>query len=310
MTPENREILVQSLRRQAVELIEGQHIPTLSEKPLFEGTLSLDKFCISEFESGPALFFRFSKTGENRKTSIYNIRSDLAFEDQAVFLPCNLFDHGRLCLGYTEDTMVVHRVQDWSLVVRLETDPNDTWLDSSKAGRIWTAVGPDSDLLLCIHLRDDSAGIVEVWDITVNTSKGTIQHPGISTWASLPGSKFLTADKNGNARIWDMCHLTYKNFPIDLGTGLVAIGCYGNILEYIDEHLNSKYYHLRNELLPPRLQGTSKSPDFWVTFSDGTYVLGDLNASGGYFSIFSPEGKQQGSFQHDSTKNIITFMDF
>jgi len=314
-------IPVQSLRRlynrryRAIGSLEGKCMHTSIEDSIAEGEV-MDKLCISEAESGPALFVR-SRTDGNAETEIFDFRSDLRFEDQLSFTPDKLFDCGKLCLGEGEYTKVIYCVKDWSLVAQLDTDPNDTWLSTHGARSVWSIVGPDSASLLRIHQMGDSAGKIEVWDSTVKTCRGIIWHPEISGWVSLPGSEqFLTVDKNGNIRVWDMCHFTYRNLLFDLGGigPLVTIKCHGNILEFVtkvDKIYHTTYCHLHNQSLPPRLQGTltSRSPDSWVAFSDGTYVLGDIVDEQYCFSIFTSGGKEEGSFQHSSSEDAITFMD-
>ncbi|KAG4427067.1 hypothetical protein IFR05_017450 [Cadophora sp. M221] len=108
-------------------------------------------------------------------------------------------------------------------------------------------------------------------------------------------------------------YLPYDKKSLQLDSGSRPWRCHGYILECkIDPDNESKYYHLDNKPLPPRLQGSSRALDFWVTFSDGTYVLGDKDIEGGvgcHFQIFSPGGIKQGSFQHNSVGEISTFID-
>ena len=306
---------VQSLRYRytrifrAMNSIEGTCTHLWSEDWI--NGLGTMKLCTSELEASPVLFFRQNdKTGT---TDIEDLQSDLFFQDQPFFQPDELFDNGRLCLGYDESGMAIYSVKDWSLVAQLKTDPNDTWLSCDRARTFWTTSGPESSTLLCIHRNGDSTGKIEIWDSTAKICKGILCHPEISCWVNLPGAEqFLTADKHGSIRIWDMLNFTYRNLVFDLGgTGpLVTVQRHGNILGFVNSTYKISYYHLHNQRLPIKLEGTSTRHEFWVTFSDGTHVFSEEVEDDQYhFLIFTSSGIQQGSFQQPATEKVITFMD-
>ena len=289
-----------------------------SKKPL-QKSCDLRDHTSNTVLEGPrnmVLFFRSYK--ETGLTDIVNF-GDLSHEGQPRFFPERIFAGGRLCLGWETRTQVIRKVDDWSLVVdQLDSPSEDCPLEYVPAKQ-WEISNPNWSELLCLHRKGANAGIVEVWDASVQNKLGEMFHPGLQDYLLVEETfQLVTASAEGLIKIWNLRNRSLAvEFKIDkywylkeVQRGILKIMTRDQTLD--DPAHGAVYRMYDGSYLPQLLDKELSNPDYWITFSDGTHVVGVSSPTGiriCEFEILKHDGTKQGHFSHRSVKSITPFLD-
>ena len=262
-----------------------------------------DDFAISDEhwkgEANVTLFFRYD---EVNGMDIY-VSGALRHESKPLFKPMDIFESGRLCMGWEQvknrkrRRLVIRDVDKWSIVGQLKTD-----------NREWVRRSDNCDGLLCIHHENKDAGTVEMWDSRVKRKDGKIHHIGLSDYLwSETTNQLVTASKDGLIKVWNGRSCTFERlFQIEEYEMLLEVQQGILSIATVDDGPKT-FRNLDGGPLPERLVERLSNHHGWITFSDGVHVV---DAQDDYqFEVLAADGTELARFSHISGHLKFPFLD-
>lgn len=273
----------------------AQHLsPKRFYEKIYEHTL--DRLIIKK-DLNLCLLFRINQdTGE---TDIYDlVGMELLHESLPVFSPVSTFG-SEYCLGHEGSKFVLRRISDWSFVRIVG--------ESESITSRWTSTSS-----FLIHMHEET-GIITADN---GTARVRGEHIGAAYGLVLPAGQFLTAScVDGTVKIWDLS--TMMNPMEFIVPGLKEVFFEREVLffwtivggreEFMYKKLGGSYLKALGSW--PRIY-----PDYWVSFSDSTHVIGsslptENSSRACHFTILNLDGTNLGSFEHESASSIETFLE-